>query len=567
MRLAALRAAVRRHPRLKRALLRLAGPLFPALRVALGRAEGTPYDTWFVRWQSSGPQDDAAIAEAAGTAPHLLVLVPDDAAGARTRASLAAQVGSGAETAGPADAATALHRAAAVGGYAMRLDAGEVLARHALAVLSIAVRDAGARPLILVADEDVRDADGRHRDPWFKTAFDPDRLLQQDSFGRAVAYDAGLLLRHGIAALRGHALALAASRAACAEAGPGAILHVPAILLHRDPADAPAPWRSGTDPAAVAAALAAAGEAAVIRDPLARPLRIAWRLPAPAPMVSVIVPTRDRADLMRSCLDGLLRRTAYPSLEVIVVDNGSTEPALHALLDGWAGDPRLRVLPAPGPFNYAALNNQAAAAARGEVLLLLNNDTEVVHPDWLSEMASLALRPGIGAVGARLLFRDGRVQHAGVVLGVGGVAAHDFLFAPRAEPGPQDALRLLRAVSAVTAACLAVRRDAYLAVGGMDEKRFAVAYNDVDFCLKLRRAGLVNLVTPHAELLHHESATRGSDETPERRARWQAEHAAMRAAWGGMLDADPFLSPMFARADAFRRLAEPPGRPLPWRRG
>jgi GT2 family glycosyltransferase len=565
--LGALRAAARRHPWMKRALLRLAGPLFPVLRLALGRAESTSYHTWFARWQSSGPADDAAIAAAAGTAPHLLVLVADDAAGARTRASLAAQVGAAAEAAGPAEADAALQRAATSGGYVMRLEAGELLARHALAVVSIAVRGALTRPLIIVADEDVRDADGRHRDPWFKTVFYLERLLQQDSFGRAVAYDAGLLMRHRVATLRGHALALAAARAALAEAGPGAILHVPAVLLHRDPADACAPWRSGTDPTAVAAALAEAGEAAVVRDPLARPLRITWQLPDPAPMVSVIVPTRDRADLMRTCLDGLLRRTDYPALDVIVVDNGSTEPALQALLAGWTADGRLRVLPAPGPFNYAALNNRAAVVARGDIILLLNNDTEVLHPDWLTEMARLALRPGIGAVGARLLFPDSRVQHAGVVLGVGGVAAHDFLFAARADPGSQDALRLLRAVSAVTAACLAVRRDAYLAVGGMDEERFAVAYNDVDLCLKLRRAGLVNLVTPHAELLHHESASRGSDETPARRARWQAEHAAMRASWGRMLDADPFLSPAFSRADAFRRLAEPPGRLLPWRRG
>jgi GT2 family glycosyltransferase len=270
---------------------------------------------------------------------------------------------------------------------------------------------------------------------------------------------------------------------------------------------------------------------------------------------------------MRACLEGLFRRTEYSAFEVLVVDNDSTDPALHALLAEWSGDARLRVLPAPGPFNYALLNNRAAAEARGEVLVLLNNDTEVRHAGWLTEMASLAIRPGIGAVGARLLFPNGKLQHAGVVLGPSGVAGHDYLFSAPHDTGAQDDLRLLRSVSAVTGACLAVRRDHFLAVGGFDETRFRVAYNDVDLCLKLRRAGLRNLVTPHAELLHRESASRGSDFTSERRARWDAERQAMREAWGDALDNDPYLSPLLSYAAPARRPAAPPRRLLPWRAG
>lgn len=561
----AARRAVARNPRLRSRLLRLAGPAFPALRRAFSRAEGASYDAWFARWQSSSADDDAAIAAAAAEAPApFLVVVPGAPAGAHTRASLAAQVGVAARLAVPEEAAAAISGLAAEGGYVMRLESGEALSRHALAVLTAALRQSPGRPLVLYADEDVAGPDGRHRDPWFKAAFDPDRLLQQDSLGRAVLYDAGLLVRHGLTSLRDHALALAATGAACAEAGPDAIRHVPAVLLHRPRDGRPAPWRAGTDLAAVQHALARASVGGALEETAARPLRIRWPMPDPAPLVSVIVPTRDRADLMRTCLEGLLCRTAYPALEVIVIDNDSTEPALHALFEEWSGDARLRVLPMPGPFNFAALNNRAVAEARGTVLVLLNNDTEVRHADWLAELVSQVLRPGIGAVGARLLYPDGRVQHAGVGLGIGGIAAHDHLFLPGTADGPQDALRLVRTVSAVTAACLAVRRDAYLAAGGMDEARFAIAYNDIDLCLKLRRAGLRNLVTPHAELLHHESATRGSDLAPERRPRWEAECAAMRSLWGAELDDDPYLSPMLSRADAYGRLAEPPLRPLPW---
>ena len=275
-------------------------------------------------------------------------------------------------------------------------------------------------------------------------------------------------------------------------------------------------------------------------------------------MVSVIIPTRDRAALLGPCLEGLFRHTDYPAMEVIVVDNGSTEAALHELLRQWSSDPRLRVLPSPGPFNYALLNNQAAASAHGEILVLLNNDTEVLHPDWLREMASLAIRADIGAVGAKLLFPSGRIQHAGVILGPRGVAGHDYLFAKAEEEGQQDDLLLLRQVSAVTGACLAVRRDAYMAVGGLDEQRFRVAYNDVDFCLKLAAAGLRNIFTPHAQLLHHESASRGSDFAAERYTLWEVERDAMRAKWGSALDNDPFFPSLLSFSAPARTPRDPP---------
>ena len=571
--LMALRARVRQHPVLKRLLLRLLAPVLPQISLWANRLDGPAYETWFARWQASDPSHDATIRAALDhRAPPFLVVVADGEAGARTRGSLAAQV-AGRWTAISAESITdtdgnageALLHCAACGGYLLRLEGGECLARHAIAVLGNAACQ-GARPLVLYADEDVQDDTGIHRDPWFKVAFDPDRLLQQDSLGSAVAYDAALLVRHGLSSLRGHALALAATRRVNVNGEPAAdraIHHVPAVLVHRPGQSAP--WRSATDANAVAAALDAAGEGAVIQgDGTERPLRIAWPLRKSAPLVSIIIPTRDKSELLRPCLDGLLLRTSYPEFEVLVVDNDSTEPALHALLDRYSTDPRLRVLRHGGAFNYSAINNRAAAAARGEVLLLLNNDTEVLHADWLSEMVSQAIRAGVGAVGARLLFARGRVQHAGVVIGMGGVAGHEFLFQRREECGPQDALRVVRTVSAVTAACLAVRRDTFFEVGGFDEERLRIAYNDVDFCLKLRRAGYRNLVTPHAELLHKESASRGSDRARAQRTRWESERATMLAAWSIDHKHDPYFSPSLSLETAFPQLAEPPRSKPAW---
>jgi len=552
--IAALRAGVRRLPWLRRHLLRWLAPVMPLLGGQIDKASARPYAEWFAQWQV--PRPDLL----AGAPPlPFLAVIAGGAPGEPTRAALAAQAGPAPRvlSADAPDLAAALAACAGAGGYLLRLDAGETLAPHALA--GFATASLGTpRPLILLADEDVVQANGQHSDPWFKTpAFDPDRLLQQDSFGAAVAYEAAFLLRHQLGTLRGHALALAASQAALAEAGPAAIRHLPAVLVHRPPGT-PAPWRQRTDAAAVARHLASGAEGARLDADLARrPLRLHWPLPEPAPLVSLIIPTRDRIDLLRPCVEGLLQRTEYPAIEVLIADNDSTDPATLAAFAAWGEEGRVRVLPAPGPFNYSAINNRAVAAARGAVVILLNNDTEVLHPDWLTEMVSLALRPGVGAVGARLLFPDGRVQHAGVVLGLGGVAGHDMLLSGGEEDGPQDDLRLLRSVSAVTAACLAIRRETYLALGGLEETRFRVAYNDVDFCIRVREAGYRNLVTPHAALLHRESASRGSDLAPAQRLRWEAECAAMEARWGAVLRHDPWFSRQYRLDSAYRLLAEP----------
>lgn len=556
-----LRRAVRRLPVIRKVLLKALKPVMPQIGHLVRWLEAAEYTAWFERWQASTPADDAAIRALLGPAPARF-LVTLSRADAETEASIAAQVGVPVEVleGGTLEAAQALrHR------FVLHLQPGDRLVRHALAEFAIAAQ-AEPAALVLFADEDAQMIGGARRSPWLKTEFDPDLLLQQPALGRAVAYDTGLLARHGLLSLRGHALMVAATRAALAEAGPGAIRHIPGILLHRAAGRMPA-WREGLDVAGVSRILAEAGERVRLEPPRGRrPVpRATWPLPDPAPQVTIIIPTRNGLALMEACLEGLLKRTDYPAFDIIVCDNDSDDPALLARFEEWSRDPRFRVLPCPGPFNYSVINNRAAREAKGEILLLLNNDTEIRHPDWLREMVSHAVRPEIGAVGARLLFPSLRVQHAGTVLGLAGLAGHDMLHTPQKSHGPYDLLCLTRRVSAVTAACLAVRREAFLAVGGFDEEGLRVAYNDVDLCLKLRAAGLSNLVTPHAELLHKESATRGDDMSPTHKARWLTERATMRARWGDALVTDPYYSPLLSIDPPARILANAPRRLAPWR--
>jgi GT2 family glycosyltransferase len=275
-----------------------------------------------------------------------------------------------------------------------------------------------------------------------------------------------------------------------------------------------------------------------------------------------IVPTRDRPALLEACVTGLLEQTDWPALTVRIVDNGSGTEAARATLDRLAAHPRVDVLRIEAPFNFSALNNAAAKGADADLLAFVNDDILVVEPDWLRRMALLALRPDVGAVGAKLHYPDGRLQHAGLVLGLGPqkVAGHEFRGQPADTPGPQRRLLVTREVSAVTAACLVVERAKFEAVGGFDE-RFAVAFNDVDLCLRLRDRGWRNLWTPFARLIHVESATRGADSDPGRAARFQDEVARMRARWGAVLDRDPFYNPNLTDEDESFGLARTARRP------
>lgn len=403
---------------------------------------------------------------------------------------------------------------------------------------------------IVITDDDRLGTDGLRRDPRFGTAWNPDRVLAAGCPGLVLVRTA-LLRRvggmpHGDG---GEAALLLAAAAATDEAR---IVHVPRVALSRREG----PGASPGGPAAVAAAarfLRAKGQdgSACLEDGL---VRVEYPLPDPPPLVSIIVPTKNRADLLRRCVEGVLARTDYPALEVVIVDNGSTELAAVRLLRRLARDRRVRVVPRPGAFNWSALNNAGVDAMRGTVAVLLNNDTDVLDSGWLREMVSQAMRPEVGAVGAKLLYGNGAIQHAGVVLGPDGRGIHAWRFLPGGIRGYEDQLAITRRVSAVTGACLAIRRDVYRAAGGCDAEHLPVTWNDVDLCLRVRALGLHTVWTPHARLLHLEQASRGTDDTPENQVRFRREQAWMRHRWGDAISRDPFWNPNLLPCEATMRL-------------
>ena len=464
----------------------------------------------------------------------------------------------------------------ATGDFVAFMDHDDLLSEHALYHVAARLEERPDTDLIY-SDEDKIDARGRRSQPHFKAEWNADLMLGQNAVNHLAVFRRSLIedlggVREGFEGAQDHDLALRAVE----RIGPDRIGHIPWVLYHWR-------WRGRQGSfsrrwaklcavaarRAVAEHLTRTGQvgATVTNQPgAARWLRVRRPLPAPPPLVSIIVPTRDRLDLLARCADGVLQGTDYDALELLIVDNGSVEPATLAHFETLKADPRVRILPAPGPFNFAALMNRAVAQARGEIILLLNNDISMIEPGWLAELVSHAVRPTVGAVGARLLYPDGTIQHAGVALGIGGVAGHLQVGAPGQHAGYQGHLALTRNVSAVTAACLAMRRSVWDEVGGMDAKRLTVAFNDVDLCLKVRAAGYDIVWTPFAELYHHESASRGLDLEPKAAARFQGEIATMRERWGDVLDNDPFYGPVFDKRFSNYRPGEPPGRTAPWAR-
>lgn len=454
--------------------------------------------------------------------------------------------------------------AVATGEFVAFMDHDDELAPFALAAIALASNGAD----IIYTDEDKIDVAGRHYDPHCKPDWNPELLLGQNYISHLTAIRRTLIeaagaLRVGYEGAQDHDLLLRTT----ALTSSARIRHVPVVAYHWRAVEGSTALRPGEKTYTETASMAA------LEDRLGREWSVssagpptAYRCTPPLddyPLVSILIPTRDRVDLLRQCVESLAR-TTYPAFEIVILDNDSSDPETIAWLGEFDNGHDHRVVAAPGPFNYSAVNNLGAAEAKGELLLLLNNDTEVIEGNWLSEMVRWALQPNVGAVGAKLLYPDDTIQHAGIVLGLGGLAGHGHLHEQRNAHGYFSRLALTHEVGAVTGACLLTWRGVWDELGGLDE-RLAVAFNDVDYCLRVRHeAGRRIIWTPGATLYHHESVSRGAEDDPAKVARFNGEVERVLERWSDELALDPAYSPnLTLEGDSFT-LARQPRFDPPW---
>lgn len=456
----------------------------------------------------------------------------------------------------PADAFNAAV-AQATGALVMTLDACARPTRDAVAMIRAAF---AAHPDCqwLYTDEERLDAAGQPVEGLFKPAFNRHLLRSVDYIGPACAFRSPLLAqlggaRPGFGAACGYDLRLRAAAAV----GASGIYHVPRVAVSRTPDHGGDTFGPGTVEAASAALREASGVAQVLHAE--GRLRPVYGVPEQAPVVSFVIPTRDRADLLGLALRSLIALTRYRAFEIIIVDNGSTEPETFALFDEikalW---PATLVLRDDGGFNYPRICNAGVDAASGDLICLLNNDIEVVEPGWLDEMVALASLPGAGIVGAKLLFPDRTIQHAGVIAGLFAYAGHWFAHAAANAGGYEDRLHSRQNLSAVTGACLVIRRDCWEDIGPLDAERFAEDCNDIDLCLRAMAGGYEVVWTPFACLVHHESASRGKRRAKAHRERLKAQRARFEARWHASTLVDPHYNPNLRRKSLYATLASAP---------
>jgi GT2 family glycosyltransferase len=397
------------------------------------------------------------------------------------------------------------------------IDSGDCLPDYALAVMAETLAQHSELELIY-SDEDCIAPDGALTSPILKPAWSPVRQSHLGYVGRLTLVRSRLVSANRLKQL------LADENAAIDDLRQSvprsAIRHIPRILYHRQSSATDCPVFN------TVRGDCATGES----DDLSQ-----W------PEVGVVIPTRDGAKLLAECFAGLQDRTDYPSFETVVVDNGSTAPAAVRLLQQIAATPRFRVIRHPGPFNFSAMSNMGAQVTKARVLLFLNNDIAMLDRNWLKAMVRWAMKPDIGVVGAKLVFPDGRLQHAGVVLGFGGIAGHVYRRLPKDHRGYLDELTAPHEVTAVTGACMAVERSKFEAVSGFDAENLPVDLNDIDFCLRIAERGWSNIWSPHATLIHHQSATRGFDRDPF--ALYRKERAYFVDRWAHVIRDDPYFHP------------------------
>jgi GT2 family glycosyltransferase len=527
------------------------------LRAALDSVLDQIYSDW-----------ELCIADDASTAPHVQRILAEYAA-RDLRVRVVSRLVNGGISAASNSALEI-----ATGRFVALLDHDDVLPAHALYLVA---REIVRYPDVdlIYSDEDKLDGRNRRYDPHFKSDWNPDLFLSQNMISHLGVYRTSLVreiggFRSKFDSSQDYDLALRVAEKTC----PERIRHIPHVLYHwratagsaaRSPQQKPdAPTTARNAVADHLRRSGATGDVTFAGGGLFQEVRY---LPHREPSVTIIIPTRDRSDFLSRCVFGILEATDYCNLEVLIVDNLSSKPETQQFFREVSADPRVRVLRYEQPFNFSLINNWAVERASGAILLFLNNDTEVINRDWLRHLAANACRPEVGAVGAKLLYPNGRVQHAGIILGMGGVAGHFHLRRGREDPGYFSRARLQQNLSAVTAACLAVRRQVFAEVGGFDGTNLPVAFNDVDLCLRLRERGYLIVWTPLAQLYHHETASRASDLLGDRHREFVREREYMRARWGRILDHDPYFNPNLALDNPTIGLAFPPNISYPWRSG
>ncbi|MFZ1814299.1 MAG: glycosyltransferase [Rhizobiaceae bacterium] len=450
------------------------------------------------------------------------------------------------------------------GEWVALLDHDDCLAPDALLAVASEIAmhpDAG----LIYSDEDKLSEDGERDSPYFKSDWNPDLFLSHNLITHLGVYRTQTVrelggFRVGYEGAQDYDLALRYVEKIPASA----IRHIPHVLYHWRVMKGSTALSGDEKPYAMLA-----GERALQDSLDRRKIRakakligigyhVIYQLPKKLPKVSIIIPTRNAADLLRQCVDSITALTTYANYEILVVDNGSDDRGALEQLTAWEKSGTARIIRDDRPFNFSALNNLAVSQAKGDYVVLMNNDISVISPDWLEEMVGIALQPQVGAVGAKLYYPDDTIQHAGVIMGLGGLAAHGHLGFPRQSTGYSGRAVLRQTLSAVTGALLLVSKENYEKVGGLNEEHLKVAYNDIDFCLKLTALGLRNVWTPHAEFYHHESATRGYDTSPKKRRRLELEKKYMRRHWQDIIDLDPAYSPNLTLDAADFGLAFPP---------
>ena len=417
---------------------------------------------------------------------------------------------------------------------AIFLEAGDIIAPFSIDAYSMAFND-NPDALLVYADEDIINKKMIRIDPWFKPEWNWDQFLCQDYISGAFAVSLSSL-NIDQKSIETKTISMNCSSIAYAiliNKPKANVLHIPLILCHRSIKHAQ--HRHTTQEYILREFYGSYLEIGPARPGT---FKIDWPIPSDKPHITVIIPTRDRLALLKTCLESL-NRTLYDSFDIIVIDNESVEKDTIEYLTELKSNKKFSVIHYSGEFNFAEMNNLAAQSARGEVIIFVNNDIEFIDGHWMENMVGHAIRDEIGAVGAKLLYPDRKIQHAGVAIGLGGAAGHMYKMLPDDDAGDHFAPHVQRTVSAVTAACMAIVKHKFQAVGGFDGSNFAVAFNDVDLCLRLEAAGFKNFYTPHAVAIHYESQSRGNDLEKRNIQRYRAELTTLQRRWRTDVARDP----------------------------